>query len=147
MQILINNEQDHYEIAAYCKLIGEAFQTVARLEKLGKREEVSISFVDNGTIQTLNKQYRGMDQPTDVLSFPQDELPAELPQILGDIVISLERAAEQAQEYGHSLEREVLFLAIHGLLHLLGYDHQTEQEEKQMRAREEEILVKLGLGR
>jgi len=66
---------------------------------------------------------------------------------LGDIVISLERAAEQAQEYGHGLEREVLYLAVHGLLHLIGYDHQTEEDKSAMRAREEEVLAKLGLGR
>lgn len=147
MRILINNERGNDEIADYTGLIKKGFQIAARLENLGADLEVSVSFVDDAAMQALNNQYRGLDEPTDVLSFPQDDLPAGLPQILGDIVISLERAADQAWEYGHGLEREILYLAIHGFFHLLGYDHQTDEEESQMRAREEKVLAALGLGR
>ena len=148
MRILINDEYGAPESAEIAALIERTFEATAELESLDPEAEVSLSFVDNETIRGLNDQYRGIDEPTDVLSFPQDDdLPLELPYILGDIVISLERAAEQAQEYGHGLEREVLYLAVHGLLHLIGYDHQTEEDKSAMRAREEEVLAKLGLGR
>lgn len=148
MRILINDEYGAPESAEFAALIERGFEATAELESLDPEAEVSLSFVDNETIRGLNDQYRGIDEPTDVLSFPQDDdLPLELPYILGDIVISLERAAEQAQEYGHGLEREVLYLAVHGLLHLIGYDHQTEEDKSAMRAREEEVLAKLGLGR
>ncbi|MFY9493775.1 MAG: rRNA maturation RNase YbeY, partial [Limnochordia bacterium] len=148
MRILINDEYGAPESAEFAALIERTFEATAELESLDPEAEVSLSFVDNETIRGLNDQYRGIDEPTDVLSFPQDDdLPLELPYILGDIVISLERAAEQAQEYGHGLEREVLYLAVHGLLHLIGYDHQTEEDKSAMRAREEEVLAKLGLGR
>ena len=147
MRILINDEYGAPESAEFAALIERTFEATAELESLDPEAEVSLSFVDNETIRGLNDQYRGIDEPTDVLSFPQDDdLPLELPYILGDIVISLERAAEQAQEYGHGLEREVLYLAVHGLL-LLGYDHQTEEYKSAMRARVEEVLAKLGLGR
>ena len=148
MRILINDEYGAPESAEFAALLERTFEATAELESLDPEAEVSLSFVDNETIRGLNDQYRGIDEPTDVLSFPQDDdLPLELPYILGDIVISLERAAEQAQEYGHGLEREVLYLAVHGLLHLIGYDHQTEEDKSAMRAREEEVLAKLGLGR
>lgn len=148
MRILINDEYGAPESAEFAALIERTFEATAELESLDPEAEVSLSFVDNETIRGLNDQYRGIDEPTDVLSFPQDDdLPLELPYILGDIVISLERAAEQAQEYGHGLEREVLYLAVHGLLHLIGYDHQTEEDKSAIRAREEEVLAKLGLGR
>ncbi|MEC9488540.1 MAG: rRNA maturation RNase YbeY [Halanaerobium sp.] len=104
-------------------------------------EEVSLVFSDNQAIRQLNKQYRGIDEATDVLSFPMDE------QYLGDIVISLERAREQAEEYGHSLTREVCFLTAHGVLHLLGYDHDREEDRVKMRREEEGILAELGLKR
>src|SRR5699024_4127387 len=107
----------------------------AELEGVPANFEVSISFVDNKRIRELNLEYRGVDAPTDVLSFPQyDEedliLPEGFPVILGDIIISLERALEQAEDFGHSLEREVVYLSIHGFFHLLGYDHETEEEQK-----------------
>jgi len=111
--------------------------------------EVSVSLVDNAYIQKINKQYRDMDKPTDVLSFPMYD--GEFPYdecrygcTLGDIMISLERAEEQANELGHSLVREVAFLAIHSTLHLLGYDHERspEQDEEQCR-RQREIIARL----
>ncbi|HHY14724.1 MAG TPA: rRNA maturation RNase YbeY [Firmicutes bacterium] len=147
MRILINSELRGEQIGQFTKLIEKAFQTAARLENLGDEPEVSVSFVDDRAIRALNKQYRGLNEPTDVLSFPQDELPPGLPQILGDIVISLERAEEQAGEYGHRPEREVVYLAVHGLLHLLGYDHETEEGQNIMRAKEEQVLAALDLGR
>ncbi len=116
--------------------------------------EVSITYTDNEQIHALNLQYRGVDKPTDVLSFPlmdfsgeSDEPVADEPVVsLGDIVISLERAREQAEEYGHSFEREVAFLTAHSMLHLLGYDHETgEADEQDMRARQTAIMEALGL--
>lgn len=120
--------------------------------------EMSVSFVMNQEIQQINKDYRQKDAPTDVISFAiedegADELPllmetvADLPRELGDIIISLERAAEQAEEYGHSFERELGFLAVHGFLHLNGYDHMTVEEEKEMFGLQRKILDAYGLKR
>lgn len=115
--------------------------------------EVSITFVDDAQITNLNRDHRGLDQPTDVLSFSQLEgeelaaLPEGEPVLLGDIVVNLERCVAQAADYGHSFERELGFLVAHGMLHLLGYDHQTEEDEAAMMARTEEILGGLGLTR
>ena len=132
------------------------------LEREGKpiNTEVSISFVDDTAMAELNERFRGMEGPTDVLSFPMFDLsPGEKPGEehedpdtglvpLGDMCISLERAAAQAEEYGHSVERELSYLAVHSVLHLLGYDHLDEGPQKaQMRAREEAILGELGIGR
>lgn len=117
--------------------------------------EVSVTFVTNEIIQEINKEYRGKDTPTDVISFAMEELGegeqeivgANEPRMLGDIVISLDRTKEQAADYGHSFERELGFLAVHGFLHLLGYDHMTEEEEKEMFAKQENILSSLGIKR
>ena len=122
--------------------------------------EVDVLLTDDGGIHQINLDMRGVDRPTDVLSFPMFQLaPGEHPGAedadpdtglvpLGDMVISLERAQAQAQEYGHSLERELSYLAVHSVLHLLGYDHLDEGEMKrQMRAREEAILGQLGITR
>ena len=113
--------------------------------------EVSLSFVDNKEIHQLNNEYRGIDRATDVLSFPllvEDEFGIDFgEESLGDIVISLERAFEQSQEYNHSFEREVCFLVCHSMFHLLGYDHDTEENTKEMRQKEEYILNKLGITR
>ena len=120
--------------------------------------EISVMFTDNEGIRVLNAQHRGIDRATDVLSFPMLEYdddgemfddPGDIEDelCLGDIVISLERAAEQAEEYGHSFEREVGFLTVHSMLHLLGYDHMTEEEEKEMFGFQKEILAKMGLER
>jgi probable rRNA maturation factor len=120
---------------------------------LGDEVAVSVTLVDNPTIHELNREHRNVDRPTDVLSFSQlegEEMPAlppgeALP--LGDLVISLERCKEQAEEYGHSFERELGFLVAHGTLHLLGYDHQTPEEEAEMMAKTEAVLAELGLSR
>lgn len=102
----------------------------------------SVVIVDNAYIQSLNKTYRQKDQPTDVVTFAlEDNKDVETnPRILGDIYISIEKAKEQAVDYGHSLKREVCFLAVHGFYHLLGFDHQTSEEEKVMFARQEALL-------
>lgn len=121
--------------------------------ELGGNAEVSLSLVDDAAIQALNREHRGLDRPTDVLSFSQleGEALAAMPEgellPLGDIVISMERCAAQAEEYGHSLERELGFLVAHGMLHLLGFDHATSREEQEMNAATEEILGGLGLVR
>lgn len=115
--------------------------------------EVSVVLSDDNYIHQLNRQYRGKDCPTDVLSFALNE--GEEPAIiggpgevlLGDIIISLETAGRQAEEFGHSLERELAYLTVHGILHLLGYDHMTEAEKKEMRHEEEYILAFLGINR
>ncbi|MDF2910897.1 MAG: rRNA maturation RNase YbeY [Sporolactobacillus laevolacticus] len=118
--------------------------------------ECSLTFVDNEKIQVINRDYRGIDRPTDVISFALEEmeedevpiLPEEgEPRVLGDIIISVERIHEQAAEYNHSFERELGFLVIHGLLHLLGYDHQTKEEEEEMFGLQEKILSSFGLSR
>ena len=109
--------------------------------------EMSVTLVDNKRIQELNRNYRGMDQPTDVLSFALMEEAEDEPKIigiedpaLGDVIISIERAQEQAKENGHSLAREIVYLAIHGTLHLLGEDHEDDLKKKEMRSKEEEIM-------
>jgi probable rRNA maturation factor len=136
-------------------LIETAIEKTLRHERFRKNAELSVTFVDNGEIHALNREFRGKDKPTDVLSFPLFEAdegfevdPAIGAVALGDIVISAERAKEQADEYGHSFAREVCFLAVHSTLHLLGYDHEvSEEDEKYMNETQEYILAKMGLRR
>ncbi|MGI6658403.1 MAG: rRNA maturation RNase YbeY [Dethiobacteraceae bacterium] len=113
--------------------------------------EISLTICDNLRIQALNKEWRGVDAATDVLSFPlitpDEDLTAAEDFLLGDIIISLERAKEQAADYNHSLEREVLYLFTHGLLHLLGYDHEEETAQQAMRLAEEKLLQAVGATR
>ncbi|MBQ8578007.1 MAG: rRNA maturation RNase YbeY [Clostridia bacterium] len=140
-------------------LVRRAINAALAYEEFKSPAEVSVTFVDNEAIRELNREYRGKDAPTDVLSFPlcEDEddfvLPpadeedgeAEESVALGDIVISVERAKAQAEEYGHSFERELAFLAVHSTLHLLGYDHErSEEEDREQRRRQEEILASIG---
>ena len=134
---------------------------VAALDRLAAQDkapawcEVSVALVDEAEIQELNRQYRGIDAPTDVLSFSQGEgsgltladFPPEMPVPLGDIVVSIPRMRAQAVDYGHGEGREFGFLLVHGLLHLLGYDHQTPEETGTMRAAEEDLLAAAGLER
>jgi probable rRNA maturation factor len=119
-----------------------------------RRIYVSLVLTDDAGIAELNREFRGVDAPTDVLSFPQLEatgavvaVPADAPLPLGDIVVSLQRAEAQAHEYGHARARELGFLLVHGLLHLLGYDHETPAEAATMQARQDAILHALGLHR
>ena len=109
--------------------------------------EVSLSIVDDQEMHELNLRYRSVDRTTDVLSFPlEDERPKE-PCLLGDIVVSAPQAVRQAEEYGHSLLREMSFLVVHGTLHLIGYDHLTPAEDEEMQRLQEEVLASLGIGR
>lgn len=115
--------------------------------------DISVTVTDNIHIHELNREYRGVDRPTDVLSFPMysftdDDMPEEgpAPVVLGDIVISAERAKEQAVEYGHSFQREISFLTVHSVLHLLGYDHEVSEEaEKEMFSLQDKIMDRLGI--
>ncbi|MFJ7729752.1 rRNA maturation RNase YbeY [Neobacillus sp. NPDC097160] len=127
----------------------------AKQQKIEEQSEVSITFVSNERIQEINREYRDKDMPTDVISFAMEELGegemeltgVEMPRVLGDIIVSIPRTKEQAAEYGHSFERELGFLAVHGFLHLLGYDHMTEEDEKEMFTLQKEILNGYGLTR
>jgi probable rRNA maturation factor len=127
----------------------------AKLQNLPEKSELSLLLVDDSYIQELNSIYRGQNSVTDVLSFAMNELSEDEPDfdfsnelnVLGDIVISLERAQSQSEEYGHSLSRELGFLVAHGMLHLMGFDHETEAEEKVMRDIEEKILQSVKLER
>ena len=155
LKIYFENEQDKLPITYKLKmLIREAVEATLDFEDYRNICEVSVTFTDNEGIRELNGKFRQIDRPTDVLSFPlfdfdgnSDEPPVdEMMNMLGDIVISLERAKEQADEYGHSFEREVAFLTVHSMLHLLGYDHETgEEDDKNMRARQSEIMDIMGL--
>ncbi|ENH97505.1 metal-binding heat shock protein [Gracilibacillus halophilus YIM-C55.5] len=139
----------------YVDLIERLLTYAANQENLPTNTELSVSFVDNHEIQILNRNYRQLDKPTDVLSFAlEDEVDGEvaitghdLPLILGDIVISVDKTREQANDYKHSFEREIGFLALHGFLHLLGYDHIEEDDEQKMVSRQKEILDGFGLPR
>ena len=116
-----------------------------------ERTEISVTFVEAEEIRELNRDYRDNDKVTDVLSFPQFDDLNDIPDFgeicLGDVVICKQRAQEQAEEFGHSFEREIIYLFTHSILHLLGYDHMEEEEKQEMRAREEEVMTHLGIGR
>ena len=116
----------------------KAFAVLAKGEK---KKAVSVLVCDNAAIRELNRQWRGIDKETDVLSFPMEDEE----RMLGDIVLSLEKAYAQAEEYGHSPAREIGFLTVHSMLHLYGYDHIEEEDRVKMRAQEEKILSQLGL--
>lgn len=150
-EIYFDDQQEIFkELKAIQKLIELACAVTLDSEHFGRRAEISVVFTDNEGIRELNRLYREKDSATDVLSFPiyeKEELPlqTEEPVMLGDVVLSLERALQQAEEYGHSFEREVAFLTVHSMLHLLGYDHETGEEDRlAMRAREEAILADVG---
>ena len=138
-------------------IIKKVVQAVLEEEKIVHELYINITLTNNEEIHIINKQYRDVDRPTDVLSFPMYER-EEIPElrkkdnifaeeILGDIIISIPKVKEQAEEYGHSFERELAYLTTHGMLHLLGYDHMIDEEKEQMRKREEEILEKLNITR
>ena len=133
-------------------LLEQAVNEAIHLSGGSEEAEVSLMLVDDQRIHELNREYRGVDRPTDVLSFAlqdeTDEPDSEFEDdMLGDIVISVERAREQAGDYGHSFEREIVYLAVHGTLHLLGYDHEEESDKQEMRSKEEEVMAILGLER
>ncbi|MCG3089103.1 rRNA maturation RNase YbeY [Sporosarcina cyprini] len=137
-------------------LIRNLLNHAAEMEQLSGHPEVSVTFMDDESIREVNAEYRGKDTPTDVISFALEEMGEgevaivaqdDMPVVLGDIVISVETAKRQAAEYGHDETREIGFLALHGFLHLLGYDHLNEAEEKVMFGRQKEILSSFGLER
>ncbi len=155
LKIYFENSQEKVKVTYQLKmLIRAAVEAALDYEQYGNRCEVSVTFTDNEQIRVLNKKFRHVDKPTDVLSFPlfdydgQSEEPPvdEMTGMLGDIVLSLEQAQVQAEEFGHSFEREAAFLTVHSMLHLLGYDHETNAaDETDMRHRQTEIMERMGL--
>ena len=154
LMIYFENSQKRIPVTYKLKrLVRLATEATLAYEGFHNSAEVSVTFTDDDGIKHLNRSYRKIDAPTDVLSFPlfdyegSEEPPVdELENMLGDIVISLERAEAQALEYGHSFEREVAFLCVHSMLHLLGYDHvNSEDEELDMRRRQTAVMEMLGL--
>ena len=148
--IFIKNEQELVTVSSELKkLIVNAVAESLKYEEFEEKCEVSVTLTDNENIHVLNREYRGVDRPTDVLSFPifdEDDMGGKT--VLGDIVLSLEKAETQAEEFGHSFDREVAFLTVHSMLHLLGYDHEEgKAEESEMFSRQEAILCKMGLAR
>lgn len=151
MEILWENEQSKYEVTKdLLDLLEKVMQKSLEVEGLEDSWEISLLFVDNEEIKKINNEHRNIDKATDVLSFPmheKEDLKEAKEKILGDIVISLEKAEEQASEYGHSFEREVGFLTCHSMFHLMGYDHDTKENTDIMRAKEETVLESLGIRR
>ena len=167
MTICFENETDQKLDFDYETILEKVICQAADQEKCPYEFEVNVTFTDNDSIREINREFRELDVPTDVLSFPMVDYPApadfsvledednaaeyfhpetgEL--ILGDIVISVERAKMQAEEYGHSLKREICFLTAHSMLHLLGYDHMEPEEEAEMFRRQKEILLQAGFPR
>lgn len=163
LQLLWNNQQEIFQMSeAWISTLEEILHKAGQAEGVHEGE-VALTFVTDEYIHRLNKQYRGIDRPTDVLSFAMNEsleeepeivyeigegeVEPELPEMFGDIIISVETAKRQSEEYGHSLERELGFLFVHGFLHLLGYDHQDEASEAEMVSRQEAVLAEVGLTR
>lgn len=143
IDVLFDNRQDIMEITEDgMKAIEKAVETVLKAEKKEGDFEVSVSFVTSEEIRELNREYRNVDSETDVLSFPMnDEFDGRI--ILGDIVLSTQRIIDQANDFEHTLEREMIYLTVHSMLHLLGYDHMDNMEKDKMRAREKEIMKEL----
>ncbi|MDQ6421114.1 rRNA maturation RNase YbeY [Paenibacillus sp. LHD-117] len=163
LQLDWNNEQSKIEIPEiWIDKLTELLQLAGKAEGLADGE-VALTFTDDEGIHALNRDYRGIDRPTDVLSFAMQEDGTDeldiifevenedeadpLSGMLGDIIISVERAQLQSEEYGHSLEREIGFLFVHGFLHLIGYDHQDESSEAEMTSKQEAVLQQAGLTR
>jgi probable rRNA maturation factor len=140
-EVLIKNNQP---LPVDQKRLSKLVEKALRVEHFPKPAEVSIVLTNDSNIHELNRKYRGVDRPTDVLAFSQLEdieiLPEEVPVPLGDIVISVETAVRQAKEHCHSLEEELDLLVVHGVLHLLGYNDETEEEAEEMRNHERKIL-------
>ncbi len=148
MNVVIDNSQVKICIDdSINELIKEVILECLQLEKKGLDYEISVTFVDDEEIRELNKEYRDMDKSTDVLSFPLEENEFDLPgdTLLGDIVISVETAKRQSEEYGHSLEREIAYLTAHSMFHLMGYDHMSEYDKQVMRDKEKRVMMALGI--
>ena len=153
VRVIITDSQRRVRVPSGLRMhVRRACTAALRSEGFTDPAEVSVTFVDNDEIRRLNAQFRNIDRETDVLSFPMGENGVydtnydTGAKILGDIVISMEKAEEQANTFGHSLEREVCYLSVHSMLHLLGYDHKEPKEKAIMRMKEEAVMVKIGLG-
>lgn len=147
MKLYFENQQTKIPLGDLVEKLKTTFAQASKIHGLAEYE-LSIILVDNRAIKKINYEYRNIDQVTDVISFALNDALTLFPweqKELGDIYISVERAEQQRLEYGHSLEREICYLAVHGLLHLLGYDHQNNEEQKEMRAKEEQIMSRVGL--
>ncbi len=144
MEYYIDNRQSKYMVTKELEdLLEKVILESLRVEGNKDDYEVSISFVENDEIRELNREYRNVDSITDVLSFPmEDEFDFGTP-ILGDIIISIEKADEQAKEFGHSLEREIAYLTCHSMFHLMGYDHMEDDEKSAMRLKEKQVMKNL----
>ena len=162
-----DNRQNSIEVTDdLINIINEVCDVALKDEEVTIPYQISLLFVDNNEIREINNETRGIDKVTDVLSFPMLDYPENMvfknvyknkkfneiyldgeELVLGDIVLSLERAKEQSIEYNHSFEREVCYLVVHSILHLLGYDHMNDEDKAKMRTREEEILGKLNIKR
>lgn len=155
IKVIISNEQKTVKIPTGVRLlVRRCCNAVLTFENFNEPAEISVTFVNDERIHELNREYRNVDRSTDVLSFPlgengvYDKNPENGACLLGDIVISVETAVRQAETYGHSLQREIGFLTVHSMLHLLGYDHVNGGiEEVRMREKEEHVLTELGLKR
>lgn len=150
MNLLIsNNTKEDLDLEKISARAEKTIKEVLRTEDFSENVEVSLSIVDEDQIHKLNKEYRNVDRKTDVLSFPMDEKAYDDEGnpiiLLGDIVICLDVAKDQALDFGHSFEREIMYLICHSTLHLLGYDHIEEDDKKVMRAKEKEIMKNLGV--
>jgi len=154
MNILFENETDYIFDKTKMDIFTNVINETLKHENFPTSVEISITIVTNSEIQKINSKFRNINKPTDVLSFPLIDFTSENPPefseeitMLGDIVISIEKALSQAREYGHSLDRELGFLTAHSMLHLLGYDHMTSDDEKIMFTKQKEILNNIGLMR
>lgn len=148
MEIYYDDRQDDIKITDEIKnLIEKSIAAVLKVENLHENVEVSVSFVGDEEIRALNRDYRGVDKSTDVLSFPMDDEFIIDNRILGDVIINTRRVMEQAEELGHSEERELSYLTVHSILHLLGYDHMDDEDKKEMREREKLAMKELSIYR
>ncbi|WP_062552340.1 rRNA maturation RNase YbeY [Peptoniphilus phoceensis] len=148
MEVYYDDRQDNIKITEEMKnLIEKSIKAVLKVEELDDDVEVSVSFVGDEEIRDLNRDYRGVDKSTDVLSFPMDDEFIIDNRILGDVIINTRRVMEQAEELGHSHERELSYLTVHSILHLLGYDHIEDEDKKEMREREKLSMKELEIYR
>ena len=148
MEIYYDDRQDDIKITDEIKnLIEKSIAAVLKVENLDENVEVSVSFVGDEEIRDLNRDYRGVDKSTDVLSFPMDDEFIIVSRILGDVIINTRRVMEQAEELGHSEERELSYLTVHSILHLLGYDHMEDEDKREMREREKLAMKELSIYR
>jgi probable rRNA maturation factor len=144
MSVLVENLQKSVEVDT--KQLRELAERALAEEKADPASEVSLALIDRETMRSLNQRYRGIDAPTDVLSFPMSDEKSFVPpvRLLGDVLVCPEVAAENATKLGHSLDEELSLLVVHGVLHLLGYSDESDEERKAMDARQKELLVTLG---